>query len=60
MGKEDQKCPLSMKRPTPPAPSYLLSHPNIQNLLMGAFPFTDNDRKRASLCPLPAIRAKGN
>jgi hypothetical protein len=42
MGKEDHKCPLSVTRPPPlllhPLP-YLLSHPNIQNLLMGASPF---------------------
>jgi hypothetical protein len=37
MGKEDQKSPLSMTSPPSlllhPMP-YLLSHPNIQNLLM--------------------------
>jgi hypothetical protein len=42
MGKEDQKNLLPMRRP----PSlllhsllYLLSHPNIQNLLMDVSPF---------------------
>jgi hypothetical protein len=42
MGKEDQKSPLPMTRPPflllhllP----YLLSHPNIQNLLMDVSPF---------------------
>jgi hypothetical protein len=41
MGKENQKSPLPMTRPSSlllhPLP-YLLSHPNIQNLLMGASP----------------------
>jgi hypothetical protein len=41
MGKEDQKSPLTMTKPPSlllhPLP-YLLSHPNIQNLLMGASP----------------------
>jgi hypothetical protein len=36
-GKEDQKSPLSMTRPHPLP--YLLSHPNIQNLLMGVSPY---------------------
>jgi hypothetical protein len=53
MGKEDQKS-SSMARPPPlllhPLP-YLLSHPNIQNLLIGASPSTGNGRKRANLCP---------
>jgi hypothetical protein len=40
MGNEDQKSPLSMTKPNPYLPlPYLLSHPNIQNLLMGASPF---------------------
>jgi hypothetical protein len=37
MGKEDQKSPLPMTRPLSPLLHpllYLLSHPNIQNLLM--------------------------
>jgi hypothetical protein len=42
MGKEDQKSPLPMTRTLTlllqPLP-YLLSHPNIQNLLMNVFPF---------------------
>jgi hypothetical protein len=42
MGKEDQKSPLSMTR-SPPlllhTLTYLLSHPNIQNLLLGVSPF---------------------
>jgi hypothetical protein len=59
MGKEDQKCPFSDKAPTPTAPPYLLSHPNIQNLLMGASPSTGNGRKR-KVYLLPAIRSKGN
>jgi hypothetical protein len=37
---------------------YLLSHPNIQNLLVDVSPFSG--RKQASLCPLPVIRSKGD
>jgi hypothetical protein len=39
---------------------YLLSHPNIQNLLMDVSPFKGSGRKRASLYPLPVIRSKGD
>jgi hypothetical protein len=42
MGKDDKKSPLPMTRPSSlllyPLP-YLLSHPNIQNLLMDVSPF---------------------
>jgi hypothetical protein len=61
-GKGGQKSPLSMTRPPSlplhPLP-YLLSHPNIHNLLMALSPSIGNGRKRANLCPLPAIRSKG-
>jgi hypothetical protein len=63
MGKEDQKSPLPMTKPPSlllhPLP-YLLSHPNIQNLLMDVSLSTSSGRKRVTLCPLSVIRSKGD
>jgi hypothetical protein len=65
VGKEDKKKkkPLPMTRPLSlilhPLP-YLLSNPNIQNLLMDVHPSTGSGRKTVSLCPLPVIRSKGD
>jgi hypothetical protein len=39
---------------------YLLSHPNIQNLLRIFSSSTGSGQKRASLCPLPVIRSEGD
>jgi hypothetical protein len=57
-----RKAPYQWQDPPilPQSLPYLLSHPNIQNILMVLPPSTGNGRKRATLCPLPAIRSKGN
>jgi hypothetical protein len=56
-GKEDQKSPLSMTKPPlllhHPLP-YLLSHPNIQNVLMGAFPLQQVMVGRGWIYALPS------
>jgi hypothetical protein len=62
-GEEDQKSPLSVTRPTPTAPPSALPSkpPQYSKCPNGCFPLQQEIVGRGQvLCPLPAIRSKGN